>query len=98
MSLSTSEIVPSAPAVGQGIDCTDNGEKVEALSPRKTKALCVVCDRQPSKAISIAGFLLCEECESRIVRVSPSDPDYDQLVSHMRQFWNGLAEAAASRD
>ena len=71
---------------------------MKSLSSRVSKPLCVVCNRQPTSAITIAGHLLCDECESQIVQVRPSDPDYDRFVSHLREFWNGLAEAAASRD
>ena len=71
---------------------------MEKLSSHHERPHCVVCDVRPTKAISIAGFLLCAECEDRIVHSHPSDSGYDELVSQFRKLWHGLAEAAASRD
>lgn len=88
----------ATPSRQKGIDCTDLCGKVKRLDLQQSTALCLVCNDRPDRAISFAGYTLCDDCERRIVNSQPGDSDYDHIVVQLREFWRGLAEAAASRE
>lgn len=40
----------------------------------------------PDSGILVLGEFICERCQSRIVRLRPSDRDYDRTVGRIRRF------------
>lgn len=68
------------------------------MSATVTPLQCLLCGRHAHDALTICNAAVCRECERLVVTSHPQDPEYEHFVQRFRIFWEGLAEAAASRE
>lgn len=51
------------------------------------KRKCFICDKEVQDGIDVLGKFICEECQKRLINLSPFDKNYDFYRQKMIDIW-----------
>lgn len=51
---------------------------------------CIICGETRTEGVVVRRKFICQDCERKIVGTAVLDERYDQLVSRLKQLWDGV--------
>jgi DNA-directed RNA polymerase subunit RPC12/RpoP len=52
-----------------------------------TKRKCFVCSKEVSEGIEVLGSFICEDCQKKLIDLSPFDEEYEFYRQKMIEIW-----------